>query len=59
MEGYFYCLCEKGRLLFIRKAKGSRIQGFKDSSGEKRLSLAEPAENAEKDEIDLWPEFRD
>ena len=23
------------------------------------LSLAEPAENAEKDEIDLWPEFRD
>jgi hypothetical protein len=23
------------------------------------LSLAEPAEPAEKDEIDLWPEFRD
>jgi hypothetical protein len=23
------------------------------------LSLAEPAENVEKDEIDLWPEFRD
>ena len=39
MEGYFYCLCEKGRLLLIRKAKGSekrRGQGFKDSRGQKR-----------------------
>jgi len=50
----------------IQGFEDSRIQVvllesfFKTKRGkesEKRLSLAESAENAEKDEIDLWPEF--
>ena len=50
----------------VQGVEDSRIQVvllesfFKTKRGkesEKRLSLAESAENAEKDEIDLWPEF--
>ena len=35
MEGYFHCLCDKGRLLLIEKQKVRRSEGFKESSGEK------------------------